>query len=114
MPEGLQMVDISIETRKAAEVRLRHVIRYTRLDVESAFYQFEEFAAADFTRSVRTDALALVRDGSRWSQFVPCDRDGGSESFGVFSFHFPADMDNSGFVGWLASRLKARFGTGVW
>jgi hypothetical protein len=31
----------------------------------------------------------------------------------VFGFHFVAGLDNSGFVGWLASHLKARLGTGV-
>jgi hypothetical protein len=35
------------------------------------------------------------------------------ERFGVFSFHFPAGVDNSGFVGWLATHLKRRLGTGV-
>ena len=35
------------------------------------------------------------------------------ERFGVFSFHFPAGVDNSGFVGWLATHLKHRLGTGV-
>lgn len=34
----------------------------------------------------------------------------GSESF---SFHFPDQSDNSGFVGWLATHLKSRLGTGV-
>jgi hypothetical protein len=31
----------------------------------------------------------------------------------LFRFHFPEGADNSGFVGWLATRLKLRFGTGV-
>ena len=35
------------------------------------------------------------------------------DSFGVFCCHFPPDVDNSGFVGWLATHLKRRFGTGV-
>jgi len=35
------------------------------------------------------------------------------EKFVVFSFHFAANLDNSGFVGWLASHLKAEIGTGV-
>ena len=37
----------------------------------------------------------------------------GGERFALFSFHFPAGLDNSGFVGWLASELKRRLGTGV-
>ncbi|WP_280394542.1 DUF6196 family protein [Nocardia brasiliensis] len=35
------------------------------------------------------------------------------EKFGLFSFHFPTGMDNSGFVGWLAGHLKRALGTGV-
>ncbi len=35
------------------------------------------------------------------------------EKFVVFSFHFTAGLDNSGFVGWLASHLKTAIGTGV-
>ena len=31
----------------------------------------------------------------------------------VFSFHFRSGLDNSGFVGWLASALKQQLGTGV-
>lgn len=36
-----------------------------------------------------------------------------TESFGLFSFHFRDGLDNSGFVGWLASTLKRELGTGV-
>ncbi len=35
------------------------------------------------------------------------------EQFGLFRFHFPPGADNSGFVGWLATHFKNRFGTGV-
>jgi hypothetical protein len=35
------------------------------------------------------------------------------ERFGLVSFHFPAGLDNSGFVGWLATELKSRLGTGL-
>ena len=35
------------------------------------------------------------------------------DAFAVFSFHFTPGLDNSGFVGWLASHLKAVTGTGV-
>ena len=36
-----------------------------------------------------------------------------TENFRVFSFHFQDGLDNSGFVGWLASRIKKELGTGV-
>jgi 2-iminobutanoate/2-iminopropanoate deaminase len=35
------------------------------------------------------------------------------ESFGLFSFHFAHGVDNSGFVGWLATIMKRELGTGV-
>jgi hypothetical protein len=60
----------------------------------------------------RADALALVHDDQVWSQLVPCS-DGNAELFGILRFHFPLGLDNSGFVGWLAGRLKSKFGTGV-
>ena len=31
----------------------------------------------------------------------------------IFSFHFDGCTDNSGFVGWLASHLKTKLGTGL-
>ena len=64
-----------------------------------------------FAARARSDALALVRDDAVWSQLSPGD--GPGERFRIFRFHFPEGVDNSGFVGWLASRLKLEFGTGV-
>ncbi len=31
----------------------------------------------------------------------------------MFCFHFKCGLDNSGFVGWLASKIKLDLGTGV-
>jgi hypothetical protein len=106
------MVDISRETPLQIETRLRSVIKRAKVQIFSELYQFEEFPSADFGDRFDARALALVRDGELWSQLVPF-QDGGGEAFGLFGFHFPPDDDNSGFVGWLASRLKARFGSGV-
>ena len=39
--------------------------------------------------------------------------DAGCERYAVFSCTFDAELDNSEFVGWLATLLKARLGTGV-
>ncbi len=36
-----------------------------------------------------------------------------SGPFAIWRFHFPQGADNSGFVGWLATHLKTRIGTGV-
>ncbi len=73
---------------------------------------FFEFGRADFPGAVLADALAIVRDDECWSQLAPA-RGGDGEQFTIFSFHFSDGMDNSGFVGWLASHLKQTFGTGV-
>lgn len=51
---------------------------------------------------------------SGWSTSVARHRsrpNGGSGR--LLSFHFPSELDNSGFVGWLAGLLKRELGTGV-
>lgn len=106
------MVDISQETIKQTNTRLLSVTKQARLLAYPGTYAFLEFPLADFPAAVRADALALVRDDEVWSQLVPCEnRD--EDLFALFRFHFPGRVDNSGFVGWLASRLKRKFGTGV-
>ena len=77
-------------------------------------YVFEEFPLDAFCERADPNALALVRDDQVWSQLIkhpnPARDD---EPFAIWRFHFPAGADNSGFVGWLAMRLKEQFGTGV-
>jgi len=106
------MVDISKETGLQTEVRLRNVIRQATLRVYEGAYAFDEFPLALFGKHVNPSALALVRDDQVWSQLRPAGRDD-RETFVVWRFQFPRGADNSGFVGWLASALKAKFGTGV-
>jgi hypothetical protein len=61
-----------------------------------------------------SETLAVVRDSESWCRLVPSSREHQeAEQFGVFSFRFPAGLDNSGFVGWLATHLKTELGTGV-
>lgn len=56
----------------------------------------------------------MVRDKEVWSALVPWEGVAPeAEQFGLFSFHFTPDLDNSGFVGWLATTLKRELGTGV-
>jgi hypothetical protein len=110
---GIPMVDISVETSAEVEARIRRVLKQAELEVFDRPYCFREFALADFPAAVASDALALVRDQQTWSQLVPYDEGGADESFALFSFHFKAGLDNSGFVGWLASHFKKKFGTGV-
>lgn len=105
------MVHVSHETDDQIEARLRRVLKSARLKVYDGLYAFEEFAPTGFPSQIRPDALALVRDDAVWSQLVPST--GAGEQFRLFRFHFPEGADNSGFVGWLATRLKREFGAGV-
>lgn len=106
------MVQISRETPEQTEQRLLKVLAQSDFKIYEGTYSFEEFLLADFAIKVNQEALAIVRDREVWSQLV---RSGNSsrELFKVFSFHFDECPDNSGFVGWLASHLKAKLGTGV-
>lgn len=103
---------ISRETPEQAQLRLRQVMSESKLRVFSGLYAFEEFPLAHFPIELAADALAFVRDEDVWSALVPA-RSAKQERLVIFSFHFPPGLDNSGFVGWLASRLKEAIGTGV-
>lgn len=78
---------------------------------EDAF-AFEEYPCDQFPFSEVSKALAFVRDEEVWSVLTRAGP-AATEPFGLFSFHFVEGLDNSGFVGWLASRLKLVLGTGV-
>ena len=106
------MVEISRETPTQTENRLLQVIAQSEFKIFAESYTFEEFPLDDFPNLARQDAIALVRDNEVWSQLVPYV-DSTKELFKVFSFHFENCADNSGFVGWLASHLKAQLGTGL-
>ena len=103
---------ISQETPDQTHARLRKVIAEAELLVYDQPYVFEEVNVDRFPSHHIADALAFVRDNRVWSALVP-RRHPEQEAFSLFSFHFPPNLDNSGFVGWLASHLKASVGTGV-
>lgn len=103
---------ISHETPAQTNARLRTVITEAKLRVYDQPYVFEEVSVDRFPSHYIADALAFVRDSHVWSALVP-QREAQQEAFSLFSFHFPPNLDNSGFVGWLASHLKASVGTGV-
>lgn len=105
---------VSHETPAQTEQRLLSVIATARLRICGGPYIFREWPLARAAPQIfqSPGALAFVRDEDVWSALVP-DDGSGQEQFGVFSFHFEPGLDNSGFVGWLASRLKRRCGTGV-
>lgn len=104
------MVSVSVETPGQTEARLKQVIRLSEFKVYVEPFAFVEHT--EFPNSIDVKSLALVRDDEMWSELRPRQA-GDNEAFAIFSFHFPTELDNSGFVGWLASHLKARFGTGL-
>jgi hypothetical protein len=73
---------------------------------------FEEFSKEKFPFQARSEALAFVRDGQVWSQLVP-SKDPATGRFRIFKINFKEALDNSGFIGWLATHLKLKIGTGV-
>ncbi|MCA3695862.1 DUF6196 family protein [Aquidulcibacter sp.] len=107
------LVHFSLETRDETHHRLLKVIASAEWQVEPSLYRFVTFTAADFAQSANREALALVRDGEVWSQLVPTQDSTDLEVFKIISFHFEPGLDNSGFLGWLASLIKEKVGTGV-
>lgn len=61
------------------------------------------------------DALALVKDVEGWCALLPASGDPADETerFALTLSTFPAGVDNSGYVGWLATTIKERLGSGV-
>lgn len=106
------MVHVSVESPEVTSRRLLRVIAKSEFQVLEGAYAFLEYPRVQFPTDLLERALALVADSEVWSALVPAEATSG-ERLGVFSFHFPAGLDNSGFVGWLASHLKAQLGTGV-
>jgi len=103
-----------VETGIETERRLRAVLAASTRRVHAGTWQYVEFEAAAFPSAARRDALALVRHGAHWSQLVPVlDGESVREPMVVWTFTFPADAPNSGFVGWLASAIKDKTGSGV-
>jgi hypothetical protein len=103
---------VSHETPAQTSARLARVISEATLVVHEGPYAFVESEVKRFPNDLLEQALAFVRDEDVWSALVPSSGPG-QEQFVVFSFHFTPGLDNSGFVGWLASHLKAATGTGV-
>ena len=101
---------ISTETSEQTESRLKKVIQTSDLKIYDKEYYFKEVPIDKF--QFEEHALAIVRDEEVWSSLIPSESSE-TENFKVFSFHFEEGLDNSGFVGWLASKIKMDLGTGV-
>ena len=106
-------MSVSHETTEETHARLRTVLGRAELAVLDGEWSFVE-TPIDQPPVLDRETLAVVRDDQSWSALRPDDRGAEErERFGLVSFHFPAGLDNSGFVGWLAGELKTRLGTGV-
>ena len=105
---------ISNESPAETDERLRRVAAAASIKVRDGSWWLDEFALEEYPARVRGDAIALVRDAECWSQLVPVlPGDRPTERFRIWSTHFVDGLDNSGFVGWLASRIKAKTGSGI-
>ncbi len=103
---------VSHETTEQTSARLRRVMQQAHIIWMQGQHEFAEFPVDRFPAQEAGQALAFVRDAQVWSVLRPAGT-APREPFGIFSVHFPAGADNSGFVGWLASTFKERLGTGV-
>ena len=103
---------VSRETPEQTTTRLLRVLAQAEWRVLNGSFAFREWPARRLPAERAADALALVRDEDVWSVLGPAGPED-AEPLLLFSFHFPPGLDNSGFVGWLASHLKSQLGTGV-
>jgi hypothetical protein len=103
---------IRYETDEQIEIRLRRVLSDADLVWHGGPFSFCEFSGEQLPVQSVEETLAFVRDGEVWSALKPSTHDS-QERFAIYSFHFPDGVDNSGFVGWLATHLKRSLGTGV-
>ena len=97
------------ETSEQMDARLLRVIAQAQFDVFPADYIWQPMA--NDQRPSR-DAIACVRDGKVWHEFVPAPPSTSAERYRVVSFHFTEGTDAAGFVAWLAGHLKRSAGTG--
>src|SRR5687768_10640668 len=102
-----RMVSISQERPVESERRLRAVLRTAQLAHLPGAWCFQCIAG-----DPPVGAIATVRDIDGWCALVPVTADSG-ERFGLTMSTFAPHVDNSGYVGWLATAVKQRLGSGV-
>ncbi|WP_299525763.1 DUF6196 family protein [Winogradskyella sp.] len=101
---------INKESKEQTEERLIRVLKSSDFKVYPEPYYFRELPLNNFVMD--PNALAIVRDDEVWSLLVPIEKQG-TENFKIFRFHFKPKLDNSGFIGWLATKIKEKFGSGI-
>src|SRR5262249_41565691 len=97
------------ETSEQMDARLLRATAQPKFDVFPAAY-----IGQPMTNDQRPSrhAIACVRDGEVWHEFVPAPASTSAERYRVVSFHFTEGTDAAGFVAWLAAHLKRSAGTG--
>lgn len=101
------MVSISQERPVESQRRLRAVLRTTQLVHLPEAWCFQRIVG-----DPPEGAIATIRDVDGWCALVPATEDSG-EQFGLTLSTFAPHIDNSGYVGWLATAVKQRLGSGV-
>jgi hypothetical protein len=105
-------MDISREPPEQTSTRLLEVMRAAGV----RFYD-EPFVFVEHRRGspppIEEATIAIVRDDEAWSSLRSATPESDGERFALMRFHFRVGLDNSGFIGWLASKLKTRLGTGL-
>jgi len=97
------------ETTEQMQARLLGVIARARFEVLPDDYVWSSLSLG---HAPAREAIACVRDGDEWSQFVPASSAALSPRYRVVSFHFKEGTNASGFVAWLAAHVKRSAGTG--
>jgi hypothetical protein len=100
------VVSISHERAVESARRLRAVLRAAEVVHLAGSWGFQR----DLDQ-VPPETVATVRDDDGWCALVPAS--GPGERFGLTRITFPAGIDNSGFVGWMATTIKRHLGSGV-
>jgi len=91
------------ETSEQMDARLLRVIAQAQFDVFPADYIWRPMS---LDHRPSRDAIACVRDGEVWHEFVPAPASTSAQRYRVVSFHFTEGTDAAGFVAWLAAHLK--------
>ncbi len=100
------------ESDQAFDERLCRVIAQADTEFYDQDYLWQAMADGE---AARADALACVRDGAAWHQFVPAEPGSGEAGrFKVVCFRFAEDGPSAiGFVAWLHSHLRTMGRTGA-
>ncbi|SFD12925.1 DUF6196 family protein [Pseudoalteromonas denitrificans] len=98
-----------METVEYQNIRLTKAFSHSDVNFLPDSYDYEEFDSEELNLKLNPEALALIRDGDRWSQLVKKE----SGAFVAFSIHFNGIDNVNGFVGWFASYLKVKLGIGL-